>query len=176
MFYDDLKILWDLKIFRMCKILWDFISQCETWHVCISHILHKKPTVHKACTLLQWNNEIYKIYTQINLWKFTKSKRFSFFLLVSKQIEKKLWKRVFETNEKWWKLPKSKRFICFKTNWNEVLEMVKVLSAISGVSKHYWNRLKHEENWLGPKVSVVWKQSCQRNTRPHFWCFEVLKQ
>ena len=37
----DLKILWDLKNltgtgFKMGQILWDFISQCEIWHVCIS--------------------------------------------------------------------------------------------------------------------------------------------
>ena len=34
-----MKILWDLKILwetgsRGAKILWDFVSQCEVWHVC----------------------------------------------------------------------------------------------------------------------------------------------
>ena len=33
-----MKILWDLKILRetgsrKAKILWDFVSQCEVWHV-----------------------------------------------------------------------------------------------------------------------------------------------
>ena len=33
-----MKILWDLKILwetgaRRAKILWDFVSQCEVWHV-----------------------------------------------------------------------------------------------------------------------------------------------
>ena len=36
---DGLKILWDLKNlmgigFQMGQILWDFISECEIWHVC----------------------------------------------------------------------------------------------------------------------------------------------
>ena len=36
---NGMKILWDLKILwemgsRSAKILWDFVSQCEVWHVC----------------------------------------------------------------------------------------------------------------------------------------------
>ena len=35
---NDMKILWNLKILwemgsRRAKILWDFVSQCEEWHV-----------------------------------------------------------------------------------------------------------------------------------------------
>ena len=40
MLLDGLKLLWDLKNlmgigFQMGQILWDFISQCDIWHVCI---------------------------------------------------------------------------------------------------------------------------------------------
>ena len=39
---NGMKILWDLKILwetgsRKAKILWDFVSQCEVWHVWIDH-------------------------------------------------------------------------------------------------------------------------------------------
>ena len=49
-------------------------------------------------------------------------------------------------------------FQLFATNWNKVLEKVKIPGPSSGVSKHlynkitlrnYWNGLKHDENWLG---------------------------
>ena len=38
---NGMKILWDLKIlwemgYRRAKIKWDFISQCEVWHLCLN--------------------------------------------------------------------------------------------------------------------------------------------
>ena len=100
----------------------------------------KNPHKPKACILFQWNIETYKLYRKINLWKFTKSKRFNCFTC-------------FET------LKQTKNDeTCFETNWNKALEMVKIPSPISGVSKHYWNGLKHEENW-SPNISVVSKQN-----------------
>ena len=60
-----------------------FMHACMLWYVyaftCIYCI--KNMHFHKACILFQWNIERYtgKLYRKINLWKFTKSKRFHCF-------------------------------------------------------------------------------------------------
>ena len=137
----------------------------------------KPPYKPKACILLQWNTETHKLHRKINLWKFTKSKRFSCFTCfetdwnmmkinevwtfqlfrnISKQTETRLWKR--------WKYQAPLLVFWKLKQW-----------IILG---NYWNRLKHEENWLSPNVSVVSKQTRSgkgENTRPHIWCFETLK-
>ena len=120
--------------------------------------------------LKQFRNKIKKKLKRTETGrKLTKSKRFS----------------CFET--------KSKCFSCFETKLKQDLEKVKIPGPISGVSKHWNNALyreKIETDWNRKKIDWVqmfqlfWNVSKQNwnklwkseNTRPHFWCFETLKQ
>ena len=55
-----MKILWDLKIltgFQMGQILWDFISLCEIWHVCINIITVSKCNRHSQIWATSWQNQ-----------------------------------------------------------------------------------------------------------------------
>ena len=70
--------------------------------------------------------------------------------------------KLLKWTETWKKLTKSKRFSCFETKLKQALEKVKIPGPISSVSKYwnnkliqgnYWNRLKHEENWLSESFS-----------------------
>ena len=75
-------------------------------------------------------------------------------------------------------------FQLFATNWGKVLEKVKIPGPSSGVSKHwynkitlrnYWNRLKYDENWLNPNVSVVSQQTKLEQVHEYPWSVASLK-
>ena len=74
---NGMKILWDLKILwemgsRRVKILWDFVSQCEVWHVWIDRYYGQNPVkicVHcTTCNYSQITKPIAYIY--IENWPF----------------------------------------------------------------------------------------------------------
>ena len=102
-----------------------------------SDILHKNPTKTQGMhfvSVKHWNLKVINTNKSLKIYQVQKVQLFHLF-------------RNFETHWKLWKL----------LNISVVSKQIET-SPISGVSKHSWNGLKHDKNWLRPNVSVVSKR------------------
>ena len=116
--------------------------------------------------------QLFRNVSKQNWNKFWKRWKYQALFLVFRNTETMdyIGKKLKRT-ETWRKLTKSNVSVVlkrFETKLKQALKKVKIPGPISGVSKHWnsglyweknWNRLKHEENWLSPHVSVVSKQN-----------------
>ena len=128
------------------------------------HILHKNPAKTQGMhfvSVKHWNIETHKLYRKINFWRITKSKTSPKGSVVS--VVSKLWNTL-----KMMKI--AEHFSCFETNWNKphfwcfekFLKRTETWQKLTNVSvflKRFETKLKQEENWLSPNVSVVSKQN-----------------
>ena len=154
------------------------------------HILHKNPAKTQGMhfvSVKHWNIETHKLYRKINFWRITKSKTSPKGSIVS--VVSKLWNAL-----KMMKI--AEHFSCFETNWNKPhfwcfetflkrTETWQKLTNISVFLKRFETKLKQEENWPTSKCfscfetfrnKIETSSGKDKNTRPHFWCFETLKQ
>ena len=126
--------------------------------------LHKNPAKTQGMhfvSVKHWNIETHKLYRKINFWRITKSKTSPKGSIVS--VVSKLWNTL-----KMMKI--AEHFNCFETNWNKphfwcfetFLKRTETWQKLTNVSvflKRFETKLKQEENWLSPNVSVVSKQN-----------------